>query len=430
LAPPYENTEDQWNDLCEAAKKARYLDLVPADAFVDRRNPEPIFIEPTFSEALTGIVRPEDWEWDVPDFPDLPSLELDPPTPDRPYEVWLVCEKSTVNDILLRLQERYGVGIITGEGQLSITRALYLVNRAIETGRALRILYICDFDPEGDSMPVAFARKIEFELRKRDADADVVLKHVALTKDQVQDLDLPRIPIKDTDRKKTHFEDRHGEGAVELDALEAIHPGELESMLVEEIEHYWDTELQEETDAVASEVREQLNEINNDVHGRHRDAYEAQRERYAAEVAAFQAAVAPIRQELETLSAAVESELRDRHRNLDPVDWPQSADAGEIDDPNIPDPLYDSQRNYETQIRCYKTFQGKPFENERRTEATELRDRILALHAQGLNGKEIARELKRADSYVYRVIKFGGKPPRLPHRKATKSRGQSRRAKR
>jgi hypothetical protein len=60
----------------EAAKKARYLDLVPAEAFVDRRNPEPLFIEPTFTEAAIDIVTPGEWEWGIPDFPELPGLAV------------------------------------------------------------------------------------------------------------------------------------------------------------------------------------------------------------------------------------------------------------------------------------------------------------------------------------------------------------------
>jgi hypothetical protein len=36
---PYDNTERDWDDLNECSKLARLLALVPAAAFVDRRNP-------------------------------------------------------------------------------------------------------------------------------------------------------------------------------------------------------------------------------------------------------------------------------------------------------------------------------------------------------------------------------------------------------
>src|SRR5262245_35304648 len=44
---PYENTVECWNALCTACRDARYLDLVPADAFVDRRNDEQLSISQT-----------------------------------------------------------------------------------------------------------------------------------------------------------------------------------------------------------------------------------------------------------------------------------------------------------------------------------------------------------------------------------------------
>ena len=35
---PYQNTEACWKILCDATKSARYMDLVPIDAFIDKRN--------------------------------------------------------------------------------------------------------------------------------------------------------------------------------------------------------------------------------------------------------------------------------------------------------------------------------------------------------------------------------------------------------
>ena len=40
------------------------------------------------------------------------------------------------------------------------------------------------------------------------------------------------------------FEARFGDGATELDALEALHPGELGRILVQEIERYYDATLE------------------------------------------------------------------------------------------------------------------------------------------------------------------------------------------
>ena len=54
------------------------------------------------------------------------------------------------------------------------------------------------------------------------------------------------------------FEERFGEGMTELDALEALHPGELQRILVTEIERYYDDGLDDE---IANEVEKPEDEI-------------------------------------------------------------------------------------------------------------------------------------------------------------------------
>src|SRR5438270_1797657 len=74
------------------------------------------------------------------------------------------------------------------------------------------------------SMPVAVSRKIEYFVRTLGLDLDVRLFPVVLTLDQVQYYELPRTPIKETERRRGGLEDRYGQAAVEVDALEALHP--------------------------------------------------------------------------------------------------------------------------------------------------------------------------------------------------------------
>jgi hypothetical protein len=42
----YENTESDWTYLCSAGLAARYLDLIPFDGLIDRRNGAPMFFSP------------------------------------------------------------------------------------------------------------------------------------------------------------------------------------------------------------------------------------------------------------------------------------------------------------------------------------------------------------------------------------------------
>ena len=144
-------------------------------------------------------------------------------------EVWI--EKSTQNDWLVPLCQRRGVNLVVGIGEQSETRSRELALRSAKYGAPVRIIYISDFDPGGRSMPKAVARKVEFTIAKFDLNVDLQLIPLALTPDQCREYRLPRTPIKDTERRKDKFEQIFGVGATELDALEALHPGELARLL-------------------------------------------------------------------------------------------------------------------------------------------------------------------------------------------------------
>jgi hypothetical protein len=57
----------------------------------------------------------------LPDFPDPPQYGPVRLARAQRYHVEVVCEKSTMNDVLIPLCERYGMNLQTGAGELSIT---------------------------------------------------------------------------------------------------------------------------------------------------------------------------------------------------------------------------------------------------------------------------------------------------------------------
>jgi hypothetical protein len=115
----YANTLECWQALCVASRDARHLELVPADWWTDRRSTSVIHLS---EPAAARITLMESETEDLGDMPQPPWLELTPPTVAQPYHIELWCEKTTINDILLSLDEQYGgLNIITGEGELSST---------------------------------------------------------------------------------------------------------------------------------------------------------------------------------------------------------------------------------------------------------------------------------------------------------------------
>jgi len=134
----YENTEKDWCYLENACKYARYLNLIPAENFVDRRNPDP-------------ELNAEYWQnRDINEYVSslnvrsiLSNIYLDRvynPQLTQAYHLELWCEKSTMNDILMPLAEKYHANVVTGLGELSITAVDVCVKRVIYAKRPARRL--------------------------------------------------------------------------------------------------------------------------------------------------------------------------------------------------------------------------------------------------------------------------------------------------
>ncbi len=228
---PYLNLDRPCFDLINTASlDARHLGLVSAADLVDRRNDEPVIYLPAYASDAELTIAGGLGVNELSGFT-IPALDLTPPKILQRYHVEIWCEKTTMNDVLLPLCQRYGINLITGSGELSLTACVNVVKRALVSGRPVRILYLSDFDPAGASMPVAVARKIEHVLHTGRHDLKIQVRPIVLTLDQCERYRLPRKPIKDTERRAEVFEARFGEGATELDALEALHPGELARIL-------------------------------------------------------------------------------------------------------------------------------------------------------------------------------------------------------
>jgi hypothetical protein len=380
---PYVNTYDNWMLLNGASREARYLGLVDPTALEDHRSAPPALFagsRPTPAPAwdVSGLGR---WE----DPPSLPWIETDVswdsdlsmPRPtvsgydyddaaDQPFhlEVWI--EKSTMTDILEPICRRHGIDLVVGVGYLSVTRVVEMLRRVADHGKPARIFYISDFDPSGEGMPIQVARQSEFWLPDRAADADLKLEPLVLTAEQARQYGLPRAPIKEGNKQKDDFESRHGEGAVELDALEALYPGELGRLVREAIEPYIDRELPR-----------RLGRARLDADQRIKTAWEAATEGERAELAAIRAeartVAATYREELEQIAARLDEDmapLRDRLsvtwqalrvklRSL-AVPLPDRPES-DLEPPDSEDDwLFDAARPYDEQLSYYKERRPGP----------------------------------------------------------------------
>lgn len=353
---PYENTMDCWDLLNVASKAARYLGLVSAAAFVDRRNADAV-VYTSSRETVPEIVIQaylSTYDFQLPAFPRLPTYGIANFAANQEYHLEIWCEKSTMNDILLPLCERYQANLQIGSGELSITSALALVTRLQQANRPARIFYVSDFDPAGQSMPVAMSRKVEYFVQTLGLNLDIRVFPVVLTLDQVRAYALPRTPIKETERRRAGFEDRYGEGAVELDALEALYPGMLWTILDKCMSTYYDDSLQERVTEVHEVLRTDLQTVAREVYSTYEEELRDVRAEHQAIKEALEVRVQGYAQRVKNLWQAMRDDLRANVLDLEayPVPFPIGTEE-------FGEGLYNSARDYLEQIQAYKTFQGK-----------------------------------------------------------------------
>lgn len=373
----YENTLQCWGYLCDAGKYARYLGLVPAEAFEDHRNPDPnVFVTPRNSDPTPGWWRPSDY-WALPRINvedvlgDSRTLRIEHPytegydynSADQQFHVEVWIEKSTMNDVLLPICRDAGVNLVTSLGFQSITSTVELLQRIASFDKPARILYVSDFDPAGDGMPTAVARQLEFWRDAFAPGADVALTPLVLTREQVSQYDLPRKPVKEEDLRKASFDEKYGDGgAVELDALEALYPGVLASIVSAAIAPYRDSgferalriteqtaqaeliELWEEATAEQATRLARIDEEAKEIAERYRERLTALADELAAEMQ-------PLEDELQELETLVQEAESDFDAELPERPTPNTdADADE----DAEDWLFWSARDYGEQLGYYK----------------------------------------------------------------------------
>lgn len=368
---PYQNTVKCWEYLQNASKSARYLGLVPAEDFVDKRNPDPVIVR-VYEEVL-GLAMAwldDDLWFDLPriktDLADLdwpfpePTVSYIPTDHDAPLHLEFVSEKSTMDDIVVPLLERLGVNYAPATGYMSVTGTVSMLRRIRESRKDAVVFYLSDFDPAGSFMAPAVARQIEFWLHQYTPGQRVLLVPVALTKQQVIDYDLPPIPIKESDNRAEGFKECYGvEGATELDALEALHPGALARIVERAVKPYRDPLIARRIRAAGEEANQGVG-----VAWRERTAplrvrldtlksaaaaiADSYRERLEALADEMREEMEPLEGDIKSLRQAIENEMA----SFEP-DLPERP-VSSVTLPEAFDGLFDSRRDYLEQLGYYK----------------------------------------------------------------------------
>ena len=252
-----------WGYLLHCAQVARYLGIGQWQNLVDLKHPDPrdydnywvgsglsrngeIDVQASLNTKLEGLVD----EFLNEILHDCPKYYTEGYQTTH-SEVW--CEKNSMGFVIEPICRKYSGLYQPLVGQSSVEKVNMSYKRCLKAARAgkrVRIFYISDWDRYGMSMVPAVARKLEF-FSAESSDLDIKLTRIALNEEQIAKFKLPKAP-------------KHGEEVVELDALEAIHPGELGKVVEGVLKPYHDSEkpkiVEEENRRMREKARQLIEE--------------------------------------------------------------------------------------------------------------------------------------------------------------------------
>ena len=169
---------------------------------------------------------------------------------DNYIEVW--CEKDALSNVLYRVTEKYHIKLMINRGYSSCT-AMHDAFERFDAQTNSYILYLGDHDPSGLDM----VRDIEKRLEDFGVD-DLVVRHVAITREQIDEYHPPPNPAKVTDPRANDYIALHGDSSWEVDAL---NPETLHELLIKEIEGLIDRDKYEMILEQEEEDKEKLREF-------------------------------------------------------------------------------------------------------------------------------------------------------------------------
>jgi len=234
------NPAKDWGYLLHCAQMARYLGIGKWENFVDLKHPDAKDYDNYFVGSGLSVTGEVDIQTELDGkLEGLVNEFINELIGNSPryhadgyqlyhHEVW--CEKNSMNFIIEPVCRKYGACVQSLVGQASVEKVDLMSERfisAARSGKKARLWYISDSDRYGISMVSAVARKLEFRIFEEKLDAKVT--RLALTDEQIKKFNLPKAP-------------KHDEAVVELDALEAIHPGELGKIIEAKLKPYYDEE--------------------------------------------------------------------------------------------------------------------------------------------------------------------------------------------
>lgn len=238
------NKRSSYNQLSKHLVKAREQGSVDENRIEDRtrsflggedgyRNPE------SFLEALRAYIEDFHEQYDINLWKDQPEFTL----------IWV--EKDALSRVIAEVADEYRVIVCPSRGYASFTYVRQAVAK-LPRDKRITVLHFADHDPSGLDM----TRDLERRLIRYGA-RNTRVERVALTYDQVQELDLMPNPTKAADPRSANYMMEYGAECWELDAIE---PAKLQDLVKEGIEAHVDLQQWEDSKGQLEDEREEVKE--------------------------------------------------------------------------------------------------------------------------------------------------------------------------
>lgn len=204
-------TNSAYGTLSKLLVKARVEGDLPWRVIID--NSRNIIRRPTYSSFEESFEETEEYF-------KLNSMEQQ----DNYIEVWV--EKDTASAGISTITYPLDIPLVVARGFSSATYVKNAVDRFMKIEKPIHIIYISDFDPEGNYFPELFKTQLK---ERFNFAAEITITKLSLTKQDIEENNLVWIPIKWKSKKseekqmqKAYFREyieANGMRKVELDAM-------------------------------------------------------------------------------------------------------------------------------------------------------------------------------------------------------------------
>jgi hypothetical protein len=184
------------------------------------------------------------------------------------YYVMCMVEKQALEGVLMPVCRSLDIPFIANKGYSS-SSSMYEIGKTLEdllnNGKQAVILYLGDHDPSGIDMTRDVRERLNmFALREKYQ--DVLVDRLALNYAQVEELNPPPNPAKDTDARFDGYVEQFSDTCWELDAIE---PTQLAEIVTEAVERYRDEDQWEADVEREAEMRAELERMAKDYRDNH-----------------------------------------------------------------------------------------------------------------------------------------------------------------